>query len=265
MTVAVCLATGATVRTFSDAAIMELSELLGYLKDAFDGWRVKNNMRVTNNLKLIDERSRHTPIYVTMLSESSLQVQAHNDPASPAPLSKNAIKKAKKAERHAALKLERRVREKEKKKEKKLLKAHAREMHETDTHSEEEDGVDREGQRRGEKRARLEVDRGAVKLKGKEKPVVFGARVIVDLGFDEFMNENVCPTWPSAKQRPINPAGDKISGFSTSIHIQCKPTNIFPVLSTVHFPQWAHISATERCRRRSIQTMDEYRVVGGWV
>jgi hypothetical protein len=198
-----------------------------------------------------------------MLSESSLQTQAvaSNDPVSPAPLSKNAIKKAKKAERYAALKLERRVREKEKKKEKKLLKAHAREMHGTDTHLEEEDGVEKEGQRRGEKRARLDVDNEAVKLKGKEKPVAFGARVIVDLGFDEFMSENVCPTWPSVKQRLINPTGDKISGFSTSIHIQCKPTNIF----SVHFPQWAHVSATEHCRRRSIQTMDEYRVVGGWV
>jgi len=98
------------------------------------------------------------------------------------PLSKNAIKKAKRAEKYAAIKLERRAREKEKKKEKKLLNAQER-AHGANAHL---DDVDKEGLKRGEKRARKDGEE-----KTKEKAIAFGARVVVDLGFDELMTDNV--------------------------------------------------------------------------
>ncbi|KAG6868748.1 hypothetical protein C0993_011017 [Termitomyces sp. T159_Od127] len=79
-------------------------------------------------------------------------------------LSKNALKKAAKAERFAAYKLERRAKEKEAKKEKKrALQA---------------------------RRAAGEIDEDEEKKRHKKKPRLhFGGRVVVDLGFDDKMNE----------------------------------------------------------------------------
>ncbi|KAG6845436.1 hypothetical protein H0H87_009344 [Tephrocybe sp. NHM501043] len=95
------------------------------------------------------------------------------DPASPEPgpsadiqqpLSKKAQKRAAKAERHAVYKLERRAKEKEAKKEKKrAIQA---------------------------KRAAGELDEDEDKKRQKKKPRLhFGGRVVVDLGFDDKMNE----------------------------------------------------------------------------
>ena|ERR1700722_8091669 len=86
------------------------------------------------------------------------------------PLSKSAQKKAAKAAYIATLKLERRAREKEKKKEKKRAFAEKIAAGEVD-----------EGEVRGTKRAKI----------GNAKTEPFGARVVVDLGFDELMNEKV--------------------------------------------------------------------------
>lgn len=83
-------------------------------------------------------------------------------------MSKNAQKKAAKAERFAALKLERRAREKEAKKEKKRQRAEKRAAGEL------ADSEDEEKKRQAKKR-KLE----------------FGGRVIVDLGFDDMMNDKV--------------------------------------------------------------------------
>ncbi|KAJ2917490.1 hypothetical protein MD484_g2953, partial [Candolleomyces efflorescens] len=80
-------------------------------------------------------------------------------------LSKKAAKRAARQERYAATKLERRAREKEAKKEKKRLKAEKRAAGELDDDDEQD-------QSRRQKRPRLE----------------FGARVVVDLGFDALMN-----------------------------------------------------------------------------
>ncbi|TFK43841.1 guanine-1-methyltransferase-domain-containing protein [Crucibulum laeve] len=80
-------------------------------------------------------------------------------------LSKSALKKAAKAERFAALKIERRAREKEAKKEKKRVRAEKRATGELDD--------DEEERNRQKKRPRLQ----------------FGGKVVVDLGFDEMMNE----------------------------------------------------------------------------
>ncbi|KAG6841822.1 hypothetical protein C0991_006229 [Blastosporella zonata] len=83
--------------------------------------------------------------------------------ADPQPISKNAQKRAVKAELHAAYKLERRAREKEAKKEKKrAIQA---------------------------KRAAGELDEDEEKNRQKKRRLHFGGRVVVDLGFDDKMNE----------------------------------------------------------------------------
>jgi len=81
------------------------------------------------------------------------------------PISKNAMKKAAKAERLAALKLERRAREKETKKEKKRIRAEKRAAGELDDFEEEE-----------------------AKRRLKKPKLQFGGTVVVDLGFDSMMN-----------------------------------------------------------------------------
>lgn len=86
------------------------------------------------------------------------------------PMSKNAIKKAAKAERLAALKLERRAREKEAKKEKKRIRAEKRAAGELDDAEEEE-------MKRRMKRSKVQLE--------------FGGTVVVDLGFDSMMNDKV--------------------------------------------------------------------------
>lgn len=84
------------------------------------------------------------------------------------PLSKNAQKKMAKAEKFAALKLERRAREKEAKKEKKRERAEKRAAGELDSEDDEE------------KKRQL-----------KKRKVEFGGLIVVDLGFDDMMNEKV--------------------------------------------------------------------------
>jgi len=99
-----------------------------------------------------------------------------SSPNPPPQLSKKAQKKAAKAARYAAQKLERRAREKEGKKEKKRIKAEKRaagELEEDEAHAEEE-------RQRAMKRAKTGAG---------QKP--FGARVCVDLGFDDMMNDKV--------------------------------------------------------------------------
>jgi tRNA (guanine9-N1)-methyltransferase len=90
------------------------------------------------------------------------------------PLSKKAQKKAAKAARLAAQKLERRAREKETKKEKKRLKRAAQEQ---DDEDEAESAIPR-------KRVRVSKPSGPV--------IKFGARLVIDLGFDDKMTEKVC-------------------------------------------------------------------------
>ncbi|KAJ8517960.1 hypothetical protein ONZ45_g4897 [Pleurotus djamor] len=87
------------------------------------------------------------------------------DPA-PAPLSKNAQKKLAKAERYAAFKLERRAKEKEARKEKKRQKRAAAELDGDD---------DAEKDTRVVKKPRVAPD--------------FKGRVVIDLGFDDKMND----------------------------------------------------------------------------
>jgi tRNA (guanine9-N1)-methyltransferase len=93
------------------------------------------------------------------------------------PLSKKAQKKAAKAARFASQKLERRAREKEAKKEKKRLKRAAQEQ-DQDGEGEGEDAITR-------KRAKV--------LKSTGPTTKFGARLVVDLGFDDKMTDKVRP------------------------------------------------------------------------
>jgi tRNA (guanine9-N1)-methyltransferase len=97
-------------------------------------------------------------------------------------LSKNAKKKAAKAERLAEMKLKKRQLEKEKKKEKKRIREQKRAAGELD------ENELREEEERAKKKA---------KLAGPKQP--FNARVVVDLGFDDMMNEKVWYTISSCK------------------------------------------------------------------
>lgn len=95
----------------------------------------------------------------------------------PQPLSKNAIKKAARDAKFAANKLERRAREKEVKKEKKRVKA--------------------------EKRAAGELDEEDENQRRRKKPKLgnFGGRVVVDIGFDDMMNDKVRAVWTLLESR----------------------------------------------------------------
>lgn len=99
---------------------------------------------------------------------------APSEPAPTQPLSKKAQKKLARAARTAELKLERRAAEKERKKEKKRLLAQKRAAGELDAQ---------------------DVQAARKKRRTGEGPrTAFGARVVVDLGFDDMMTENVSPS-----------------------------------------------------------------------
>lgn len=101
------------------------------------------------------------------------------------PMSKNAKKKLARAARIAEQKKDRRIYEKEKRKEKKRQLAEKRAAGE----------IDEEEEERKKKRARTE---------GPKKP--FQARIVLDLGFDDMMSENVRTTLPVLfhDSRPIS-------------------------------------------------------------
>lgn len=103
-------------------------------------------------------------------AERPVEPAVDTDEAGPSrispPLSKKAMKKAAKQERYQALKLERRAKEKEAKKEKKR-------------------GI-------AAKRAAGELDEDDEKKRKNKRPRLhFGGKIIVDLGFDDMMNEKV--------------------------------------------------------------------------
>ncbi|KAJ3972134.1 guanine-1-methyltransferase-domain-containing protein [Lentinula raphanica] len=91
-----------------------------------------------------------------------------NGPQTQVKMSKNAMKKAAKAERYQAFKLERRAREKQMQKEKKKIKAQKRAAGELDDSVEVEE-----------------------KARKRQKTSGFGGKVVLDLAFDELMSEKV--------------------------------------------------------------------------
>lgn len=136
-------------------------------------------------------------------------------------LSKNALKKAARAERFAAYKLERRAKEKEAKKEKKrVLQA---------------------------KRAAGEIDEDENKKRRSKKPKLhFDGRVVVDLGFDDKMNEKVgCarPVHILWIVRLLN-LGNKIFMLPVGVHVQCEPKFCISLFTPVHLAQRPHVDPT---------------------
>ena len=120
------------------------------------------------------------------------------DTAPQRPLSKNAQKRLAKAARIAEQKKERRAYEKEKKKEKKRELAAKRAAGELD---EEQDGP--------RKKQRVE---------GPRTP--FEARIVVDLGFDDKMSENVSICNPKLVVWLTQITGSKVSNQPARVHVQ---------------------------------------------
>ena len=125
----------------------------------------------------------------------------HSDRIAVPTLSRNAQKRARKAERYAAQKLERRAREKETKKEKKRALAEKRAAGELDEHEK----LERNKRKR-------------IKVSGSSES--FGSQVIVDLSFDNMMSEKVgsllCQSWNTSKSSCGFP-GNHISMFAASL------------------------------------------------
>ena len=146
------------------------------------------------------------------------------------PLSKKAQKKLAKAAYIAERKKERRAAEKERKKEKKRVLAEKRAAGELD---EDEETVGRD-----RKRQKTE--------QGPRTP--FGARVVVDLGFDEKMTENVS-VWSGPRSSSFGclcmmMAGGQVPHFATCVHVQREPqsrTSLF--VAAVHFVEWENEDA----------------------
>lgn len=112
----------------------------------------------------VDSKTDELAVIEDPSTAESGSIPVSDDPPKP---SKSSLKKAAKAERFAAVKLERRAREKEAKKRKKLLIAEKRAAGEIDE--------DEEERARRKKKQKLE----------------FGGTVVIDLGFDDKMNEKV--------------------------------------------------------------------------
>jgi hypothetical protein len=130
-------------------------------------------------------REPFSGLRVRMAQEEPNPADDHASPSDRSPtialaptLSKSAQKKAIKAERYAALKLERRAREKEAKKQKKRLLAEKRAAADGGDDDERDVLLDSE---RASRRKRSRVDGNS-----------FGARIVVDLGFDDKMTDKVC-------------------------------------------------------------------------
>ena len=131
------------------------------------------------------------------------------------PPSKKSQKKAAKAARYAEHKAERRAREKERKKLKRAV---------AQPQPHDEDGEIPKSKR--------------VKL-GRGSQTKFGARLVVDLGFDDKMTEKVCPTWIAAVPQLFIFAQRKWYPYPHSLRIHTVRTRRHRVPSNIYFiPLW---------------------------
>jgi hypothetical protein len=183
-------------------------------------------------------------------SGNSIKPQDNDEEQSAQPLSKKAQKRAAKAALFAERKLERRAREKAAKKEKKRELAQKRAAGEL---AEDEEDAQRKKKR----------------LKGEQNTEPFGARIVVDLGFDEMMTEKVCGQYflgVSLLIVPLCCSGDRLLNFSAGIHLQCKPESNTPFhIRDIHFTQWSNAHAARRAERCRISTLGAYGMVGGGI
>lgn len=127
---------------------------------------------ISSSAKLEDHSTSCSTTTDTKQQDSESGEPKLDEAAQDAPLSKKAQKKLARAARHQEVKLERRAREKERKKERKRL---AKE----ETEKKREAGEDVSADEQPRKRAKTVH----------EKP--FGARIVVDLGFDDMMSDKV--------------------------------------------------------------------------
>lgn len=134
----------------------------------------------------------------------------HDTTQEPPSLSKNALKRARKAAFLQGKKLERRAREKEARKERKRKRA------ERVAAGEEISDDER-------------LQKIARSADGPKKP--FSARVVVDLGFDDKMSEKV-RSYNLVLHCDVlygEVIGNKLARLSARIHIQCQPTLIYSI------------------------------------
>lgn len=170
-----------------------------------------------------------TPIIPASVHQTAI---AEESADAPKPPSKTALKKAAKVERFAALKVERRAREKEAKKVKKRQRAEKRAIGELDADDEQE---------RRKKKAKIE----------------FGGRVVVDLGFDDKMSEKVgsnifpmafttIPSYCSTERDDDQYCylGNHVTVLPVSIHLQHQSKCILPLLFALHFVKWSHVHSS---------------------
>lgn len=134
-------------------------------------------------------------------------------------LSKNARKKAARAERLAAYKIERRAREKEAKKEKKRIRAEKRAAGEADS----------------------DIDERTSKKQKLQQCPPFGGRVVVDLGFDNMMSEKV--VFPCCDFPPLlmNKAGNHILGIPIGVYIQHESKCGLSIFFDLYVSQWPNV------------------------
>lgn len=144
------------------------------------------------------------------------------------PLSKKAQKKLAKAAWLAERKKERRAVEKERRKEKKRAFAEKRAAGELDPEDEERE------------RKRLKID------KGSRTP--FAARVVVDLGFDEKMTENVSIiACSSVVALTLGGVGGQVALIAARVYVQREQEGAASVLlAAVHFAEWTDAYAHGR-------------------
>lgn len=153
------------------------------------------------------------------------------------PLSKKAQKKLAKAAWLAERKKERRAVEKERRKEKKRAFAEKRAAGELDPEDEERE------------RKRLKVD------KGPRTP--FAARVVVDLGFDEKMTENVSTIACSGVVvLTLGGAGGQVALIAARVYVQREQEGTASILlASVHFVKWTDAHAYGRYKSFGVQEM----------
>ena len=204
--------------------------------------------------------SSPTPAQHTALPpmQPSAPAPTPEDQPAPQPLSKNAQKRLAKTAYLAEKKKERRLAEKERKKEKKRALAEQRAA----------------GEAEGDEEAERERARKRQKTAPQGPRTPFAARVVVDLGFDDMMTENVGPPCVCARVqvweadygggRARTHAGGQVAHVATRVHVQREPQGGIPVcVAAVHVDERADEGAYGEPQQRRVYAVGRCGVVGG--